>query len=166
MLIPYKDKKPEVAADAFIAEGAMLIGPVKIGSRCSVWFNAVLRADRGEIHVGEGSSVQDCCVLHGPVTVGKYVTVGHGAILHGATVEDNAIIGMNSVVLDGAIVGHGSVVAAGAVVPEGMNIPPRSLARGVPAKVAKEFPPESEEDFHNIAAAYYEFARPHIESSK
>ncbi len=164
MLIPFRDKTPQVSKDAFIAEGAKLIGPVNVASKVSIWFNAVLRADRGEIVVGEGSSIQDCCVLHGPVTVGKYVTVGHAAVLHGAVVEDNCVIGMNSVILDGANIGHGSVVAAGAVVPEGMIVPPRSLVRGVPAKVAREFPEEMEKNLHDIAAAYFEFAKPHMQT--
>lgn len=162
MLIPYKDQMPRVSPDAFLGEGAMLIGDVRVGSNASIWYNAVLRADRGEIAVEEFSSIQDCCVLHGPVHVGGHVTVGHGAILHGATVEDNCVIGMNAVVLDEAIVGHGSVVAAGAVVPQGMNIPPRSMVVGVPARVTKEFPEENEQVLREIATAYFEFARPHL----
>jgi len=162
VLIPYKEQIPRVSPEAFLAEGAMLIGDVRVSSSCSIWYNAVLRADRGEIVVGEFSSVQDCCVLHGPVRVGNHVTVGHGAILHGATIEDNCVIGMNAVILDGAIVGHGSVVAAGAVVPQGMNIPPRSMVVGVPAKVTKEFPEENELVLKEVATAYFEFARPHM----
>ncbi|MBC7248528.1 MAG: gamma carbonic anhydrase family protein [Actinobacteria bacterium] len=162
MLIPYHDKTPHVSPDAFLAEGAQLIGDVRVGSHASIWYNAVLRADRGEIVVGDYSSIQDCCVLHGPVTVGSYVTCGHGSILHGATVEDNCVIGMNAVVLDGAVVGHGSVVAAGAVVPQGMSVPPRSMVVGVPAKVTKELPEENEAKLREIARAYFEYARPHM----
>ncbi len=162
MLIPYREKTPHVAPDAFLAEGAQLVGDVRVGSHASIWYNAVLRADRGEIVVGEYSSIQDCCVLHGPVAVGNHVTCGHGAILHGATVEDNCVIGMNAVVLDGAVVGHGSVVAAGAVVPQGMSVPPHSMVAGVPAKVAKELPEENEAKLREIARAYFEYARPHM----
>jgi carbonic anhydrase/acetyltransferase-like protein (isoleucine patch superfamily) len=162
MLIPYQGKTPHVSPDAFLAEGAQLVGDVRVGSHASIWYNAVLRADRGEIVVGDYSSIQDCCVLHGPVTVGNYVTCGHGSILHGATVEDNCVIGMNAVVLDGAVVGHGSVVAAGAVVPQGMSIPPRSMVVGVPAKVTKELPEENEAKLREIARAYFEYARPHM----
>ena len=165
MLIPHNDRAPRVSPEAFLAEGARLIGDVRIGPNSSIWYNAVLRADRGEIVVGEYSSIQDCCVCHGPVHVGSHVTVGHGAILHGATVEDNSVIGMNSVVLDGTLVGHGSVVAAGAVVPQGMKIPPHSMVVGIPAKVTKELTPENEEVLHDIAAAYFEFARPHMPGS-
>jgi carbonic anhydrase/acetyltransferase-like protein (isoleucine patch superfamily) len=162
VLIPYYDKSPHVSPEAFLAEGSQLIGDVRVGASASIWYNAVLRADRGEIVVGDFSSIQDCCVLHGPVHVGAHVTVGHGAILHGATLEDNCVIGMNAVVLDGALVGHGSIVAAGAVVPQGMNIPPRSMVVGVPAKVTKEFPEGNEEKLREIATAYFEFARPHM----
>lgn len=162
MIVPHKDQAPRVSPQAFVAEGAMLIGNVRVGSNSSIWYNAVLRADRGEIVVGSYSSVQDCCVLHGPVQVGDHVTVGHGAILHGATIEDNCVIGMNAVVLDEAVVGHGSVIAAGAVVPQGMNIPPLSMVVGIPAKVTKEFPPENEQALRDIATAYFEYARPHM----
>lgn len=164
MLIPYNEKRPSVAEEAFVAPGAMLIGPVSVGRRSTVWFNAVLRADRGEIVVGEETSIQDCSVLHGPVSVGSYVTVGHGAILHGAVIEDNVLVGMNSVVLDDSRIGHGSIVAAGAVVPERMEVPPHSLVAGVPARVIKQLPPEQEEGLRAVAAFYYAFAEPHMES--
>ena len=162
MLIPYNEKRPSVAEEAFVAPGAMLIGPVSVGRRST--FNAVLRADRGEIVVGEETSIQDCSVLHGPVSVGSYVTVGHGAILHGAVIEDNVLVGMNSVVLDDSRIGHGSIVAAGAVVPERMEVPPHSLVAGVPARVIKQLPPEQEEGLRAVAAFYYAFAEPHMES--
>ncbi len=162
MLIPYQDQSPRVSPQAFLAEGAMLIGNVRVGPNSSIWFNAVLRADRGEIAVGEWSSIQDCCVLHGPVRVGNNVTCGHAAVLHGATVEDNCVIGMNAVILDGAVIGHGSVVAAGAVVPQGMIVPPRSMVIGIPAKVTKVLPEENEQALKETATAYFEYARPHM----
>lgn len=164
MEIPYLEKEPSVAEDAFVAPGAMLIGPVSVGRRSTVWFNAVLRADRGEITVGEETSIQDCSVMHGPVSVGSYVTVGHGVVLHGTVIEDNVIVGMNSVVLDDSRIGHGSIVAAGAVVPEKMDVPPHSLVAGVPAKIIKQLPPEQEEGLRAIAISYYAFAEPHLES--
>ncbi|MDY6796379.1 MAG: gamma carbonic anhydrase family protein [Actinomycetota bacterium] len=165
MLIPFKDKKPYVSPQAFMAEGAKLIGEVSVGAYASIWFNAVLRGDRGEIAVGEYSSVQDCCVFHGPVSVADHVIVGHAAVLHGATVERNCVIGMKAVVLDGAVLGHGSVVAAGAVVPQGIEVPPRSMVMGIPARVTKEFPPENEQMLMEIAEAYFEFARPHTRNN-
>lgn len=162
MLIPFYDQAPQVSPDAFLADGCMLIGNVKVGPNANIWYNAALRADRGEIVVGDFSSIQDCCVLHGPVNVGSHVIVGHGAILHGATVEDNCVIGMNAVVLDNATIGHGSVVAAGAVVPQGMQVPPHAMVAGVPAKIIKELPAENEEVFKKMATDYFEFARPHM----
>jgi carbonic anhydrase/acetyltransferase-like protein (isoleucine patch superfamily) len=162
VLVTHNDQAPRVSPQAFLAEGSMLIGDVRVGSNSSIWYNAVLRADRGEIVIGDWSSIQDCCVLHGPVHVGNHVTCGHGAILHGATIEDNCVIGMNAVVLDDVVIGHGSIVAAGAVVPQGMSIPPRSMVVGVPAKVTKEFPEENEQVLKDMATAYFEFARPHM----
>lgn len=162
MLIPYRDQMPQVSPGAFLADGAMLIGNVTVGPNANIWYNAVLRADRGEIIVGDFSSVQDCCVLHGPVQVGSHVIVGHAAVLHGATIEDNCVIGMNAVVLDNANVGHGSIVAAGAVVAQGMQVPPRSMVAGVPAKIVKELPAENEEFLRKMATDYFEFARPHM----
>lgn len=164
MLIPFKGQSPAMAPDAYLAEGAMLIGPVSVAARASIWFNAVLRADRGRIAVGEYSSIQDCCVLHGPVEVGSRVTVGHAAVLHGATIQDNCVIGMKAVILDGAVIGHGSVVAAGAVVLENTVIPPNSLVAGLPAKVIKALPPENEETYKQIAEGYYGFAEPHLQA--
>lgn len=162
VLIPYYDRAPRVSPEAFLAEGCQLIGDVKVGANASIWYNAVLRADRGEIVIGGFSSIQDCCVLHGPVHVGNYVTCGHGAILHGATIEDSCVIGMNAVVLDDVVVGHGSIVAAGAVLPQNMKIPPRSMVIGVPAKVTKEFPEGNEDALKEMAKAYFDFARPHM----
>ena len=126
---------------AWVAPGAILRGDITLGEQVSIWYNAVLRADQETITVGKGSNIQDNCVLHGDPghdsTIGENVTVGHGAILHGCTVEDQCLIGMNAVVLDNTVIGKGSIVGAGAVVGSGQTIPPRSLVLGVPAKVKK-----------------------------
>ncbi len=126
---------------AWVAPGAFLRGDVTLGEKVSIWYNAVLRADQEKIVIGKGSNVQDNCVIHGDpghdVIVGENVTVGHGAILHGCTIEDQCLIGMNAVVLDNTVIGEGSIVGAGAVVGSGQTIPPRSLVLGVPAKVKK-----------------------------
>ena len=166
MLLSFKGQSPVVADDTYVAEGAVLIGPVWVASRASLWFNAVLRADRGKISIGEYTSVQDCCVLHGPVEVGSRVTVGHAAVLHGCSIESNCVIGMKSVILDGARIGHGSVVAAGAVVLENTIVPPHSLVAGLPAKVIKHLPEENEETYRAIAESYYSFAEPHLQSRR
>lgn len=132
---------PKIHPTAWVAPGAFLRGDVVVEEQANIWYNAVLRADQETITIGKGTNVQDNCVLHGDagcdVTVGKFVTVGHGAILHGCTVEDKCLIGMNAVVLDHAVVGAGSIVGAGAVVAAGTVIPPKSLVVGIPAKVKK-----------------------------
>lgn len=129
-----------------IFPGAVVVGDVKLGENCSVWYNAVIRADEAPITVGDGSNVQDNATLHvsedQPLSVGKGVTIGHGAILHSCTVEDYALIGMGAVVLDGAVVGEGAMVAAGALVPPRAVIPAGTLAVGSPAKVKRPLTPE------------------------
>ena len=131
-----------IAADAFVASNATVLGEVHLGELASVWFGAVLRGDVAVIRVGSRSNVQDNAVVHGdpgfPVSIGDRVTVGHGAIVHGCTVEDDCLIGMRSVVMNGAVIGRGSVVGVGAVVTEGMVVPPGSVVLGVPAKVRGE----------------------------
>ena len=133
--------KPVIHETAFVAGNATVRGNVTIGEGAGIYFGAVLRAETDPITIGPGSNVQDNCVLHGDagcnVVVGQYVTVGHGAVLHGCTVEDNCLIGMNAVVLDHAVIGAGSIVGAGAVVAAGTIVPPKSLVVGVPGKVKK-----------------------------
>lgn len=157
-LIPFDDVHPVVDASAFIAPSATLIGDVTIAPRASVFFGAVVRADRAAIVIGEGSNLQDNVTVHGdpgsPTIVGAGVSVGHGAILHGCTVEDHCLIGMGSTVLGGALVGTESLIAAGAVVLEGSVIPPRSLVAGVPAKVRRELTDEEVASLHTNAKTY------------
>jgi carbonic anhydrase/acetyltransferase-like protein (isoleucine patch superfamily) len=142
LLIEYHGKRPQVAEDAFLAPTAVLIGDVTVGAGASIWFGAVLRGDFGSIVVGPGTSVQDNAVIHvgvdWPTTIGANVTIGHGAVLEGCTIGDGAIVGMNATVLPRAVVGSEAVVAAGSVVGEGMQVPPRTLAAGVPAQIKKE----------------------------
>ena len=141
-LLGYDGHRPVVAPDAFVADDATLVGDVTVRARASIWFGAVVRGDGAAIEVGEGSNVQDGCVLHSdpdfPVTVGADVTIGHRAVVHGCTIGDGALIGMGAVVLNGAVVGSGSLVAAGTVVLEGTEVPPGSLVAGVPGKVRRE----------------------------
>lgn len=133
---------PEIAESAFVAAGAVIVGRVVVAENASVWYNAVLRAEQEPISIGEGSNLQDNVSGHVdagyPLTVGRNVSVGHGAVLHGCTVEDDCLIGMSATVLNGAVIGTGSLVAAGAVVLEGTIVPPGSLVVGVPAKVRRE----------------------------
>ena len=140
-ILPYKGVWPRIAADAFIAPSATIAGDVVIASGASVWFGAVIRADSAAVRVGERSNVQDNCVIHVdegmPCVIGAEVTLGHGAVIHGATVEDGAMVGMGATVLNGAVVGAGCIVAARALVPEGRQFAAGQLIMGVPGKVAR-----------------------------
>ncbi len=145
---------------SLVSESASIVGDVTIGKGCSVWPFASIRGDRGPIVIGEGSSVQDCCVIHCDkghrVTIGKNVTMGHGAIVHGGIIGDEVIVGINSVVLDDAEIGSGSIVGAGAVVPSGMKVSENSLVLGVPAKVIKSGDPALRERARTNAIAYHQ----------
>lgn len=168
MIIPFRDKTPKVANDAFIAPNVWIVGDVSIGSESSVYFGSVLRGDILQIRVGEKSNIQEHSMLHTtdgrtPTIVGDEVTVGHRAIVHGCSIEDRALIGMGAVVLDGAIVGEESIVAAGAVVLEGTKIPPRSLAVGIPAKVVKKLDDSDAERLRLSAAGYVERSKHYVD---
>jgi carbonic anhydrase/acetyltransferase-like protein (isoleucine patch superfamily) len=143
---------------SYIHARATVIGDVSLGERASVWPEAVLRGDSAPIVVGDESNVQDGVVIHVdpgvPATIGRRVTVGHRAIVHGATVEDDCLIGMGAILLNHVRVGRGSVIAAGAVCTEGMEIPPDSLVVGVPARVVRETAPEMRERIARGAQAY------------
>lgn len=146
MIKEFAGKAPVIDESAFIAETAAIIGDVTIGKGSSVWYSAVLRGDMCAITIGENSNIQDNATIHvgmkDKTVIGNGVTVGHNALVHGATVEDNALIGMGSVVLDGAVIGANSIVAAGAVVTAKTVVPPNSLVAGVPATVVKELSPQ------------------------
>lgn len=138
----------------FVAPGAAVIGSVDIGVDVSIWFNAVIRGDNDDIKIGDGSNVQDGCVLHVdtgyPMSIGRNVTIGHKVMLHGCTIDDNSLVGMNAVILNGAKIGKNCLVGAHALVTEGMKVPDNSLVLGAPAKVIK---PVSDGMLANIASA-------------
>jgi carbonic anhydrase/acetyltransferase-like protein (isoleucine patch superfamily) len=140
-IFPFEDKEPNVHPGAFVAPTAVLIGDVTVEDGASVWFGAVLRGDFNKIVVGEGTSVQDNCVIHTnedlPTTIGSNVTVGHLSLLEGCEIGDGALIGMGSIILNRARVGRRAMLAAGSVVKEGGEIPDEVLAAGVPAQVKK-----------------------------
>jgi carbonic anhydrase/acetyltransferase-like protein (isoleucine patch superfamily) len=163
MLIALGDKIPQVADTAWVAPTAVLAGSVRLGEGASVWYGAVLRADNEPITIGPRSNVQDNCVFHAdpgfPLTLVADVAVGHGAVLHGCTIEPGVLVGMGAVVMNGAHIGAGSIVAAGAVVLEGMSVPPRSLVAGVPAKVRRETTDEEVASIARNVAGYRERAR-------
>jgi len=165
VIIPFHGRTPQVAANAFIAPTAVLIGQVEIGEGASIWYGAVLRGDHGRIVIGRGSNVQDNATLHAPedgaTIIQDDVTIGHGAVLEGCLVESGALIGMNAVVLQGATVGQASMIAAGSVVTENMTVPPRTLAAGVPAKIKKDLGGRSAEWVGMAAGKYRELAGQH-----
>ena len=131
------DAEPRVASDAWVAPTATLIGAVELAAGSSIWYGAVLRGDNEPIQIGENSNIQDTD-MGAPAVVGAGVSVGHSAVIHGARIGDDVLIGMGSIVMNRAVVGDGSLVAAGALIPEDMVIPPRSLVIGVPARVVRE----------------------------
>lgn len=162
MEMRFNGKAPVVHPDATVLDGAKLIGDVTLAPHSSVWFNAVLRGDFGAIELGEYANVQDNCTLHvdpgGKCVIGRYASVGHGATVHGATVCDCALVGMNATILNGAVIGEGSIVGAGALVTERTVIPPHSLAVGVPAKVIKQLPDAVEKMQKDHSLVYAETA--------
>ncbi|MBF6414508.1 gamma carbonic anhydrase family protein [Nocardia cyriacigeorgica] len=156
---------PEVDETAFIAVNATLIGRVHIAAEASIWYNAVLRGDGEQITIGARSNIQDGCAVHTdpgfPVVVGAGVSVGHNAILHGCTVEDDVLIGMGATVLNGAVIGAGSLIAANALIPEGAQIPPGSLVAGVPGKVRRELTDDQQNGIRLNALAYLHHSGTH-----
>lgn len=155
---------PEIGENCFLAETAVLIGDVKIGDNCSIWYNAVLRGDVHYIRVGNNTNIQDNVVVHAtykksPTHIGNNVTIAHGAIIHGCTINDNVMIGMNAVVLDDAVVNSNTIIAAGSVVTKGTIVEPGCVYAGIPAKKIKEISPELlEGEINRIASAYGMYA--------
>lgn len=141
MIISYHGKTPDIERAAFIADSAAVTGDVTLGKDSSVWFSAVIRGDGPHIDIGEESNIQDGCVLHAdpgfPLTVGRSVTVGHGAILHGCTVGDSTLIGMGAIVLNGVVIGNNCIVGAGALVTGGKVFEDGMMILGSPAKAVR-----------------------------
>jgi carbonic anhydrase/acetyltransferase-like protein (isoleucine patch superfamily) len=169
-LFAFEDHEPRVAATAWIAPTATLVGDVLVEDEASIWYGAVLRADFGPIVVRRGANIQDGSVLHGgpdPVTtIGEGATVGHLCVVHGAVVGAEALIGNGATVLDGAVVGGRALVAAGATVPPGMEIPDGMLAAGVPARVVGELTPGAKFWVETNPEVYRELARRHASSAR
>lgn len=154
----YADLVPTVGESVLVAPGAALVGDVRLSEDVSIWYGAVLRGDLAPVTVGPRSNIQDGSILHvgdlSPCVVGADVVVGHRVVLHGCTIEDACLIGMQATVLDDAVVGHGSLVGAGALVTAKMKIPPRSLVLGAPAKVVRTLTAEDEAHHRALAAKY------------
>jgi carbonic anhydrase/acetyltransferase-like protein (isoleucine patch superfamily) len=164
-LIALGQDRPSVSGTAFVAPGAVLIGRVTVAAEASVWYGAVLRADRDAITVGERSNVQDGCVLHAdpgvPLWVGSRVTIGHNATLHGCAIEDLVLIGMGAIVLNGARVGRHSIIAAGTVLVEGQQVPEGVLVAGVPGTVRRDVSEGERATIEDNAATYVALSRLH-----
>lgn len=164
MLFSYKGKNPKVGKNVFIAPAAILVGDVEIGDYSSVWFGTVIRGDIHYVKIGEYTNVQDNAIIHVtkdkfPVWIGNYVTIGHGAIIHGCKIGSNVLIGMGSVILDGAEIGDGCIIAAGSIIKEGAKIPSNSLVAGIPAEVKRKIKKLEIENLKKHAKKYAEYAK-------
>ncbi|MCI8336104.1 MAG: gamma carbonic anhydrase family protein [Peptococcaceae bacterium] len=159
----FQDLTPEIHEETYIHPTAQVIGGVTLEKQVNIWPGVVLRGDVSPIQIGELTNIQDNAVLHGddnaPVILGKRVTVGHGAIVHGCTVEDGCLIGMGAIILTGAVIGAGSIIGAGALVGEGKVIPPNSVVVGIPGKVIKEVTPEKQQENWQHAEDYWQWAK-------
>lgn len=157
-------KKPRIHPSAWVAKSADVMGDVRIGPQSCVLYQCVIRGDIEKIVIGEGSNIQDGAVIHLaddlPAIIGDYVTVGHKAMIHACTIEDECLIGMSSTILDGAVIGHRSIVAAGALVPPGMIVPPGSMVMGVPGKI-KPLSEERQATLRHWAEKYIEVSADH-----
>ncbi|NRA39851.1 MAG: gamma carbonic anhydrase family protein [Planctomycetes bacterium] len=161
--IPHQDGELIPQDPAFLAPNASLIGDVRFGTGCSIWFGAVLRGDINYISLGNNCNVQDNCVLHVninlPCILGNNVTLGHQATAHACTIKDGVLLGMGSRVLDGAVIGEGSIIAAGCVVPPMMQVPAHSLVAGVPGKIIKILSAEQQHELAQMAPRYLEYQK-------
>lgn len=165
-IITIEGNTPQVGQDVFTAPTATLSGDVEMGDRSSAFYGVSVRGDSAPIRVGEGSNLQDNVVLHAdtgyPCTVGAGVSVGHSAVVHGATVGDGCLVGMSATIMNGSVIGEQSLVAAGALVLEGTQVPPRSLVAGVPAKVRRELTDEEVAGLKKNADTYLGLAAKHL----
>jgi gamma-carbonic anhydrase len=168
-LFPYKDSFPKLHESVFLASGSKIIGDVEIGEKSSVWYNTVVRGDVHYIKIGSYTNIQDCSMLHVTnqkyaINIGNKVTIGHSVTLHGCTLNDLCLIGMNSTILDGAVIEQNAMVAAGSVVKQGFVVPTGKLAAGVPAKIIRTLSEEELLEFEKAAIRYSEYTRITIES--
>ncbi len=162
MILDYRGIAPQIAADAFVAPTATIIGDVEIGAECGVWFGVILRGDVNRIRIGARTNLQDGTIVHvtralHPTIVGSNVTIGHGVKLHGCVIGDGSLVGIGAIVLDGVQIGEGSLVAAGSLVAPGTVIPPRSLVLGNPAKIKRPLRDEEVAGFAELAARYVDY---------
>jgi gamma-carbonic anhydrase len=158
-------KTPDISRALFVAPNATVLGDVVLGPQTSVWYGAVLRGDINEIRVGEGTNIQDNAVVHLADEFGAYIgawcTIGHAAIVHACTIDDECLIGMGATILDGARIGARSIVGANSLVPQDMTVPPGSLVYGSPAKVIRALAPDEQAGLRSWAEKYLEVAKAH-----
>lgn len=169
MVRPYRGQWPDVHPTAYVDESAQVIGDVVLGEASSLWMNVVIRGDVHAIRIGRRSNVQDGTVVHvmrgtHPTTIGDEVTIGHGALIHGCTIEPRCLIGMGAIILNGAVIGSDSIVAAGALVTEGQVVPPRSLVMGSPGKVRRPLADEEVASILDYAERYVGYRLDYMES--
>ncbi len=162
LILPVRGILPVFGKDCYLADNATITGEVTMGDECSVWFNAVVRGDVNSITIGNRVNIQDQAVIHctyqkTATLIGNNVSIGHTAIVHGCTVEDNVLIGMGAIVMDNAVIGANSMIAAGAVVLENTIVEPGSIWAGVPAKKVKQMTPEHFKEFNERISKNYLF---------
>jgi carbonic anhydrase/acetyltransferase-like protein (isoleucine patch superfamily) len=174
LILPYKGWYPKIDPSVFLANTATVIGNVEIGEKSSVWFGAVVRGDVHYIKIGRYTNIQDNAVIHVthytkpdmsdgfPVEIGDYVTIAHMAMVHGAKIKDNVLIGIGAIVLDGAVINENTIVAAGSLVPPGKEYPPGVLLMGRPAVVKRELKPEEIEAIKQNALNYTKYAEEYL----
>lgn len=169
-ILSFNGRKPSVAGDCFVSETSTIVGDVAIGSKSSVWFGASIRAEKASVTIGERSNVQDNCVIHVdegfPCEIGDGVTLGHGAIVHGARIGSNCLVGMGAILLNGSSIGNNCLVAAGSLVPQGVEMPDDSLVIGSPAKARRKL---TEDEIRSIgvnASNYAQFASDYLAMKK
>lgn len=163
-ILPVNGLSPSMGSECFIAPNATIVGDVEMGDECSVWFNAVIRGDVNSIRIGNRVNIQDNAVIHctfekTKTTIGNNVSIGHLAIVHGCTIEDNVLVGMGAIIMDNAVIGSNSIIAAGAVILEGTTVEPGSIYAGVPAKKVKSVSEEKiEGEINRIANNYIRYS--------
>ncbi len=161
---PVKGIHPKIGSNCFLADNAVVVGEVILGDNCSVWFNAIVRGDVNSIVIGDNTNIQDGAVIHctyqkASTSIGKNVSIGHNAIVHGCTIHDNVLIGMGAIVMDHAVIESGSIVAAGAIVLEGTRVESGSMYAGIPAKKMKDVSEELKGVFERTAKNYQMYSK-------
>ena len=163
MIKKFRGKIPTIPQSCYVSESVDIIGDVHLGEEVNIWFGTVIRGDMNIVKIGSRTNIQDNSTIHvttdiAPTIIGSGVTIGHNAIIHGCTIEDNCLIGMGSIIMDEAIIGEGSLIGAGAVVPPNMIIPPKSLVVGLPATIVRNVNEAETEEILERAQHYIDFA--------